>query len=132
MIRSFMTPQNIINNLYEHVTLSNDGKIAIIVLDRSLPLWQQLKETAVSKNRTFHKKHAIVEAIQVTEHNSFELEHWSNGKIVGSPVLDNLNGSYVQLNEQCVFIGDWIIKTGDSFIAMSQKDFTEQYEASLL
>jgi len=64
----------------------------------------------------------IVEAIQYTGSNGWELRRWSGGKIIESPVLEptpnNPTGEYVQVQTKdgtvvCANKGTWIIKDTD-------------------
>ena len=71
----------------------------------------------------FRKKSVVIEAIQFTGHNGFEIEQWSRSEfggriVIESPVLepspDNPSGHYLQIATlEGVMIGnvnDWIIK----------------------
>jgi len=67
----------------------------------------------------FRKKPVVIEAMEYKgDGNSFDIEAWSDGKIIASPVLEpsitNTTGNYLQIQtlEGCMIAepGDWIIK----------------------
>lgn len=66
----------------------------------------------------FRKKPVVIEAVQYTGHNGYEIEAWSKGAVVESPVLeprsDNPTGAYVQIKTlegtMTGIVGDWIIR----------------------
>ncbi len=68
--------------------------------------------------RTFRTKPIVLEAIEFTGDNDFELYSWSRGKVVVSPVLeptpDNPTGNYFQVETlegvMTGIVGDYIIR----------------------
>jgi hypothetical protein len=68
--------------------------------------------------KKYCRKPIIIEAVQYTGHNDFEINQWSKGKVIVSPVLepteDNPTGSYLQVETlegvMTAIIDDWIIK----------------------
>ena len=66
----------------------------------------------------YRKKPVVIECIQFTGNNGREIEQWSNGKAIISPVLeptkDNPTGVYIQIHTlegwMTGIVSDWIIK----------------------
>jgi hypothetical protein len=66
----------------------------------------------------FKKKPVVIEAIQYTGKNDFEINNWTHGIAYGSPVLEptdkNPTGDYLQIKTlegiMTAIVGDWIIK----------------------
>lgn len=85
----------------------------------------------------FRKRPVVIEAIQYTGHNGWNLRNWSKDAVVESPVLepsvDNPRGEYVQIqtSEGCMIgnVGDWIIRgTKGEFYPCKPNIFEEIYE----
>jgi hypothetical protein len=66
----------------------------------------------------FRKRPVVIEAMRYEPHRSRELEQWSGGVVVTSPVLEptvaNHSGEYVQIETlegvMTAIPGDWIIR----------------------
>lgn len=66
----------------------------------------------------FRKRPVVIEAVQFTGHNGTEIEQWSGGKAVASPVLEptqaNPTGAYLQIatleGPMIAIVSDWIIR----------------------
>jgi len=66
----------------------------------------------------YRKKPVVIDTIQYTGNNGWQIQNWSNRKVIESPVLeptkDNPTGAYLQIAtlEGCMtaIVGDWIIK----------------------
>jgi len=66
----------------------------------------------------FRKKPVEYYACQFTGNNSSEIEQWSEGKVIASPVLeptdDNPTGAYLQIETlegtMTAIVSDWVIK----------------------
>jgi len=77
-----------------------------------------------------------VEAIQYNGHNDTELRRWSEGNVIGSPVLepteDNPTGRYVQIIGGLIGrVGDYIIKDYGNYYAMREKQFLKEFVVAL-
>jgi len=98
-----------------------------------------------STPNTFKKKTFIIEAIRYTGDNGAELNKWSDGKVVESPVLEPTNynptGAYVQIHPSIkgadakmfmpttAIVGDWICKGSEgNFYSCKNDVFEAQYE----
>lgn len=68
--------------------------------------------------KEYRKKPVIIEAIQYTGKNGFEIRKWSDTNVLESPVLepteDNLTGEYLQIytleGTMTAIVGDYIIR----------------------
>lgn len=88
----------------------------------------------------FRRKPAIIEAIQYTGNNGRELNEWSNGAVIQSPVLepsaDYPEGSYVQIKTidtdyswAAAIIGDWVCRgIKGEYYPCKNSIFEELYE----
>ena len=75
--------------------------------------------------------------IQYTGHNGKEIEKWSDGIAVESPVIEpsdnNPTGAYMQIKDDIgtynpysfaiANVDDWIIKSGNTYIVLSPEEF---------
>lgn len=82
----------------------------------------------------FRQRGQEIEAMQFTGGNAREVEKWSRGAALPSPVLeptkDNPTGEYLQLlDTRSAIVGDWVVRnpTGH-FYVMTHKQFEEDYE----
>jgi len=59
----------------------------------------------------------ILEAVIYTGHNDFDIQQWSKGQCIPSPVLepteDNPTGSYLQVDGYTAGVGDVVLKMWD-------------------
>ena len=87
----------------------------------------------------FRKKPVVIEAEQFTGDNGFDLNKWSNGAVVASPVLepgdDNPSGRYVQIatleGTMIGNVGDWIVRgVHGEFYPIKPDIFAETYDAA--
>jgi hypothetical protein len=74
--------------------------------------------------KVFGKLETVVEAIQYNGSHGSEIDNWSDGMVIQSPVLEptpnNPTGSYLQIipksgKSSTAGVGDWIIKEGNKF-----------------
>ena len=88
--------------------------------------------------KKFRKKPVVIEAIQYTGHNGYELERWTARKAIESPVLEptdyNPEGCYLQIatleGTHTATPGDWIIKgVKGEFYPCKPDIFAATYEA---
>ncbi len=88
----------------------------------------------------FRKKPIVIEAYEYTGTNGYDLQRWSNGEVMQSPILeptkDNPKGSYLQINTlegvMTAVPGDWIIKgVKGEFYPCKPDIFKATYEAYL-
>lgn len=86
----------------------------------------------------FRKKPVVIEAIQYNGKNDFEINQWTNGVSITSPVLeptdDDPIGAYLQIKTlegiMIAAIGDWIIKgVNGEFYPCKPDIFEKTYEA---
>jgi len=86
----------------------------------------------------FRKKPVVIDAIQYTGANEWELEHWAGPSLVPSPVLEpteaNPTGRYLQIHTlegtHTAIVGDWIIKgVKGEFYPCKPDIFAATYEA---
>lgn len=86
----------------------------------------------------FKRKTRPFEAIQYNGNNGMELDKWSEGMVIQSPVLEpserNPTGDYVQIKDlkggcTTAVKGEWVCKdiTGE-FFSCSDELFKEMYE----
>lgn len=87
--------------------------------------------------RSYRKKPIVIEAIQFTGHNGWEIEAWTEKKAITSPVLepdeDNPSGAYMQIKTlkgvMIVNAGDWIIRgVADEYYPCRDDVFQKTYE----
>jgi hypothetical protein len=85
------------------------------------------------------KPEIVVEAMQYTGHNGAEIERWSGGKVVESPVLEptevNPTGNYLQIGDPeemlTAIVGDWVMRgTNGLFCPCSADVFEGIYEVT--
>ena len=85
----------------------------------------------------YRKKPVVIEAIQYTGKNDWQLSQWSNRKVYCSPVLEptenNPTGSYLQINTlegvMTAIVGDFIIKgINGEFYPCKPDIFEKTYE----
>ncbi len=85
----------------------------------------------------FRKKPVVVEARQYTGCNDMEIDDWSIGKVIESPVLEpteeNPSGDYLQIKTlegtMTAIVGDWIIKgVAEEFYPCKCDIFEQTYE----
>lgn len=93
-----------------------------------------MKSIIISK---FQKKPAVIEAIKFDGKNGFDINKWSDGKVVESPVLeptpDNPTGHYLQIKTlegtMTAIVNDWIIKgIAGEFYPCKPQIFFDSYE----
>jgi len=66
----------------------------------------------------YRKKPVVIDTIQYTGKNGWEIRNWSSDKVIESPVLeptqDNPTGEYLQIDTlegwMTAIVGDWIIR----------------------
>lgn len=85
----------------------------------------------------YRKKPVVIEAMQYVGNNGFEINNWSNKKVIESPVLKrteyNPTGEYLQIYTlegiMTAIVGDWIIKgVKGEFYPCKPDIFKETYE----
>ena len=85
----------------------------------------------------YRKKPVVIEAIQYTGNNGNELNKWSDGAVIDSPVLEpregNPSGTYTQIKTlegvMTAIPGDWIIKgVNGEFYPCKPDIFDKTYE----
>lgn len=93
----------------------------------------------MKKPLKYTKKPIAIEAIQISENNSWAIEQWSNNKVITSPVLEptisNPSGVYLQVYTleglMLAYPGDWIIKgVAGEFYPCKDNIFKLTYEVS--
>lgn len=68
--------------------------------------------------KQYRKKPVVIEAIQYTGHNDWDITQWAGKQIIPSPVLEptdyNPTGAYLQIHTlegvMTAIVGDYIIK----------------------
>lgn len=85
----------------------------------------------------YRKKPVVIDAIQYTGNNDYEISKWSNNLVYSSPVLEptenNPSGSYLQIKTlegvMTAIVGDWIIKgVNGEFYPCKPDIFEKTYE----
>jgi hypothetical protein len=86
----------------------------------------------------FRKKPVVIESIQWTGDNDFEIKNWSNDIVYSSPVLEpiveNPTGKYLQIKTlegvMTAIVGDWIIRgVNGEFYPCKPDIFEKTYES---
>lgn len=85
----------------------------------------------------YRKKPVVIEAIQYTGKNGWQITHWSKDEVIESPVLEpnanNPTGEYLQIKTlegtMIANVGDWIIKgVNGEFYPCKNEIFEKTYE----
>jgi len=85
----------------------------------------------------YRKKPVVVEVIQFKGYNDSEIERWSEGKVITSPIFEptenNPKGVYLQIHTlegvMVASIGDFIVKDVEGeFWAIKPSIFAKTYE----
>jgi hypothetical protein len=89
------------------------------------------------KLKDYKRKTFIVEGIQVTEENMFEVAVWCDGLII-QPTRPN-DSAFIKVRvhrplserQTKAFVGDWILKTKNSYKVYPDKAFKASFEEHL-
>lgn len=94
---------------------------------------------------TYSRKPFVVEAIQVTSNNVFEVAEWCNGEVKKSspksaPAGQTGEELYVKVKvikaqndkQSQAFVGDWVLRSGNNFKVYTNKAFLTTFEPLVL
>jgi predicted HAD superfamily Cof-like phosphohydrolase len=73
---------------------------------------------------TYHTKYRTVEAQRFDLENIRDIARWCNGTVV--PAVND--GSWIVIGSETAIPGNYIVKTPDGFIVLTESEFTEEYE----
>ena len=119
--------------------IANTFAGAAIALESAALLYFPDSSFTQNRSRRFRGRHAIVEARHFTGGvSSREIEKWSLGSVVPSPVLeptkDNPMGEYLQFprsSSRSAIVGDWVIRSPYGvYYALHPTVFHQTYEAA--
>lgn len=90
---------------------------------------------------TYSRKPFVVEAIQVTQENVFEVAEWCGGEVKKSPPKSAPAGQtgedlYVKVKvikaqndrQSQAFVGDWVLRSGNNFKVYTNKAFLATFD----
>lgn len=86
----------------------------------------------------FVRKPLIVDAVQVTDENIYEVAKWCSGFVDIAKRYNRPEAQYVKVDvlrpgnirQTRAFVGDWVLRAGTSYKVYTQKAFASSFEVS--